>query len=96
MTLSDGNVPIGTYTFVNKTGARQVGYGSYPNNIGTIFHNNGGMLDGPAYHIGTPAQGGTVTLASITDGLSNTFRPSATSSSSFSSACTGACSPSRR
>jgi prepilin-type N-terminal cleavage/methylation domain-containing protein/prepilin-type processing-associated H-X9-DG protein len=69
---SDGNIPVGNYAFKNKTGSRQVGYGSYPNNIGTIFHNNGGMLDGPAYHIGTPAQGGTVTLASITDGLSNT------------------------
>jgi prepilin-type N-terminal cleavage/methylation domain-containing protein/prepilin-type processing-associated H-X9-DG protein len=69
---SDGNIPIGNYTFKNGTGARQVGYASYPNNIGTIFRNNGGMLDGPAYHMGTPAQGPTVTLASISDGLSNT------------------------
>ena len=70
---SDGNVPVGTYTFKNGiTGARQVGYGSYANNIGTVFTNNGGKHDGPAYHMGTPAQGGTVTLSSITDGTSNT------------------------
>ncbi len=69
---SDGNVPCGTVTMANGTGARQAGYTSYPNNIGTIFHNNGGMLDGPAYLMGSPGQGPTVTLASITDGTSNT------------------------
>jgi prepilin-type N-terminal cleavage/methylation domain-containing protein/prepilin-type processing-associated H-X9-DG protein len=69
---SDGNVPIGTYAFKNGTGSRQVGYGSYPNNIGTIFRNNGGVLDGPAYHMGTPSQGGTLGVARIKDGLSNT------------------------
>jgi prepilin-type N-terminal cleavage/methylation domain-containing protein/prepilin-type processing-associated H-X9-DG protein len=70
---SDGNIPVGTYTFKNGiTGARQQGYGSYPNNIGTIFHNNGGRFDGPASIIGQPAQGPIVSLASITDGLSNT------------------------
>jgi prepilin-type N-terminal cleavage/methylation domain-containing protein/prepilin-type processing-associated H-X9-DG protein len=67
---SDINVPVGTRA-VNSI-ARQVGYGSYPNNIGTIFRNNGGRLDGPAYHMGTPSQGGTLTLAKISDGLSNT------------------------
>jgi len=70
---SDINVPIGTRTFVNGVvGARQVHYGNYPNNVGTIFTNNGGKLDGPAYHMGTPAQGGTLTLNKISDGLSNT------------------------
>ena len=69
---SDTNVPDGPYTFVNGTGARQTGYGSYPNNIGTILKNNGGKLDGPAYHMGTPAQGGSITLAKVSDGLSNT------------------------
>jgi prepilin-type processing-associated H-X9-DG protein len=60
-------------TFKNGvSGARQQGYGSYPNNIGTIFTNNGGKHDGPAYHMGTPAQGGTITMARIKDGTSNT------------------------
>jgi prepilin-type N-terminal cleavage/methylation domain-containing protein/prepilin-type processing-associated H-X9-DG protein len=67
---SDINVPVGTRA-VNGI-ARQVGYGSYPNNIGTIFRNNGGKLDGPAYHMGTPSQGGTITLNKISDGLSTT------------------------
>jgi prepilin-type N-terminal cleavage/methylation domain-containing protein/prepilin-type processing-associated H-X9-DG protein len=69
---SDINVPIGTYGFKNGTGARQVGYGSYPNNIGTLFTNNGGRIDGPTYHMGTPGQGGTVTLAKVKDGTSST------------------------
>jgi prepilin-type N-terminal cleavage/methylation domain-containing protein/prepilin-type processing-associated H-X9-DG protein len=69
---SDINVPIGTYGFLNGTGSRQVGYGSYPNNIGTIFRNNGGRIDGPTYHMGTPSQGGTVTLSKVTDGTSHT------------------------
>jgi prepilin-type N-terminal cleavage/methylation domain-containing protein/prepilin-type processing-associated H-X9-DG protein len=69
---SDNNVPVGAYAFKNGTATRQVGYGSYPNNIGTIFTNNGGKLDGPAYHMGTPAQGGTITMARIKDGTSST------------------------
>src|SRR5262249_43258955 len=69
---SDGNVPIGTRTMSNGTGASQIAYSNYPNNIGTIYRNNGGVFDGPAYIIGQPATGGTVTLASITDGTSNT------------------------
>jgi len=69
---SDPNIPIGTYAFKNKTGSRQVGYSNYPNNIGTIFRNNGGKIDGPTYHMGTPKQGGTVTPAGIRDGFSNT------------------------
>src|SRR4051794_2713188 len=69
---SDGNVPIGSRTMSNGTGALQIGYTSYPNNIGTLYRNNGGTFDGPAYVIGQTATGGTVTLASITDGTSNT------------------------
>ena len=58
-------------------GPKPVGYANYPNNIGTIATNNGGSFDGPAYImaanlIPTLAQGGTVTLATITDGTSNT------------------------
>jgi prepilin-type N-terminal cleavage/methylation domain-containing protein/prepilin-type processing-associated H-X9-DG protein len=66
---SDGNVPSGTSTL--NSVARQVGYTSYPNNIGTFAQNNGGLLDGPAYILGG-SLGPTVTLANITDGLSNT------------------------
>jgi prepilin-type processing-associated H-X9-DG protein len=74
---SDANVPTFMYTLVNGSGSRQVGYANYPNNIGTIARNNGGSFDGPAYLMAAPlntalAQGGTVTLASITDGTSNT------------------------
>ena len=74
---SDGNVPTFSYTMMNGSGAKQVGYTSYPNNIGTIASNNGGSFDGPAYIMGAPlnatgTQGGTVTLATITDGTSNT------------------------
>ncbi len=70
---SDGNIPTGLRTFANGvTGARYWGYTSYPNNIGTIYTNNGNHFDGPAYMIGQPSTGPTVTIASITDGLSNT------------------------
>jgi prepilin-type N-terminal cleavage/methylation domain-containing protein/prepilin-type processing-associated H-X9-DG protein len=70
---SDGNVPLGTLTFRNGvTGARQQGYGSYPNNIGTVMNNWGNRFDGPAYVIGAPQNGPTVKFAGITDGLSNT------------------------
>jgi prepilin-type N-terminal cleavage/methylation domain-containing protein/prepilin-type processing-associated H-X9-DG protein len=70
---SDGNIPIGTYIFKNGvTGARQQGYGNYPNNIGTVMNNWGNRFDGPAYVIGAPQNGGIVKFASITDGLSNT------------------------
>ncbi len=75
---SDGNVPSITYTMKNGSGSRITGYGSYPNNLGTIYRNNGGNFDGPAYIMGsqlnptTVAQGPVVTLASVTDGTSNT------------------------
>ena len=67
---SDSNVPCGT-TAVGGV-ARQIGHSSYGNNIGTIYNLNGGMLDGPAYLMGQPAYGGTVAIASIVDGTSNT------------------------
>jgi prepilin-type processing-associated H-X9-DG protein len=65
---SDGNVPCGTYA-VSGPGARQIGYTSYPNNLGTIPTGNGDHYDGPAYFMGV---GGNVTVADITDGTSST------------------------
>ena len=67
---SDPNVPLMTATLFGVT--RQIGFSNYPNNIGTYLRNNGNMFDGPAYSMGVPSSGGTVTLASITDGTSNT------------------------
>ncbi len=74
---SDGNIPTYSYTLKNGNGSAQIGYTSYPNSLGTIVSNNGNSFDGPAYIMGPQlntalAQGGTVTLASITDGTSNT------------------------
>jgi prepilin-type N-terminal cleavage/methylation domain-containing protein/prepilin-type processing-associated H-X9-DG protein len=66
---SDANVPVGTSTLNGVS--RQVGYTSYPNNIGTFAQNYGGILDGPAYILGSTA-GPVVTIATITDGTSNT------------------------
>src|SRR3954453_19904610 len=43
---SDGNVPNGTATVGGAS--RQVGYTSYPNNIGTFARINGNLFDGPA------------------------------------------------
>ncbi len=64
---SDGNIPTSTSTLNGVS--RQVGYSSYGNSIGTYYVTSGGKLDGPAYRAGAdPA----VTLASITDGTSNT------------------------
>ncbi|AGA28907.1 DUF1559 family PulG-like putative transporter [Singulisphaera acidiphila] len=74
---SDGNVPCGTYP-VSGLAPRQVGYTSYPNNLGTTPTNNGGQYDGPAYFMGAAGIPSVarlapiVTLASITDGTANT------------------------
>src|SRR5262245_17244450 len=74
---SDSNVPCGTYD-VSGPGARQIGYTSYPNNLGTTPTNNGGRYDGPAYFMGASNVASvaglapTVTLAGITDGASST------------------------
>jgi prepilin-type N-terminal cleavage/methylation domain-containing protein/prepilin-type processing-associated H-X9-DG protein len=64
---SDANIPTTTSTLNGVS--RQVGYSSYGNNIGTFIGSSSNQIDGPAYRIGTDA---TVTLASITDGTSNT------------------------
>jgi prepilin-type N-terminal cleavage/methylation domain-containing protein/prepilin-type processing-associated H-X9-DG protein len=66
---SDSNIPSGTTTVGTMTGT--AGYTSYPNNIGTYARNFGNMFDGPAYEMGANF-GGTVSLATITDGTSNT------------------------
>ena len=50
---------------------RDFGDTNYYNNVGTLISRNGGTFDGPAY-IMSGAFGGTVTLAGITDGTSNT------------------------
>jgi prepilin-type N-terminal cleavage/methylation domain-containing protein/prepilin-type processing-associated H-X9-DG protein len=63
---SDSNVPSSTATLNGVVG--QIGYGSYPNSIGTLYWNQN-MLDGPSYRIGGEPN---VTLASVTDGTSNT------------------------
>jgi prepilin-type N-terminal cleavage/methylation domain-containing protein/prepilin-type processing-associated H-X9-DG protein len=74
---SDSNVPCGTYDVVG-VGPRQIGYTSYPNNLGTTPTNNGGRYDGPAYFMGAgdvasvAGLAPTVTLAGITDGTSST------------------------
>jgi len=74
---SDGNIPCGTTPsgqYPPSVGPRQIGYTSYPNNIGTTYNNNGGRIDGPAYIMGptTTSYGPTVQLSNITDGTSNT------------------------
>src|SRR5262249_58127137 len=43
-----------------------------PNTAGPSPRTTGTALDVPAYSMGVPSSGGTVTLASITDGTSNT------------------------
>jgi prepilin-type processing-associated H-X9-DG protein len=49
-----------------------VGASNYGNNIGTCLSFHGGTLDGPAYFVDTARYGPVVTLATITDGTSNT------------------------
>jgi prepilin-type N-terminal cleavage/methylation domain-containing protein/prepilin-type processing-associated H-X9-DG protein len=51
---------------------RDFGDTNYYNNLGTLPSLNGGRFNGPAYIVGYPALGPLVTLASITDGTSNT------------------------
>ena len=63
---SDGNSP----TFVRN--GVDTAKSNYGNNIGTCLSFNGGILDGPAYFVDTGKYGPVVTLASITDGTSNT------------------------
>ncbi len=63
---SDGNVPSTTTTVGGAS--KQISFTSYGNNIGTLYWNQS-AIDGPAYRIGGESN---VTLASITDGTSNT------------------------
>ena len=56
-----------------------LGYSSYTNNIGTVYTNNGGRFDGPAYKMGDTSHSTPPTLASITDGTTNTVIFSETS-----------------
>jgi prepilin-type N-terminal cleavage/methylation domain-containing protein/prepilin-type processing-associated H-X9-DG protein len=67
---SDANVPLQTASLGTLT--MQKAYSSYPNNIGTFPTNNSGIFDGPAYMMGMSQMGGTVTLATVIDGTSNT------------------------
>src|SRR4051794_4154375 len=69
---SDANIPSAAITVGTMTGLP--GYTSYPNNIGTFAPELAtGMIDGPAYYPGATApQSSVVTLATITDGTSNT------------------------
>jgi prepilin-type N-terminal cleavage/methylation domain-containing protein/prepilin-type processing-associated H-X9-DG protein len=61
--------------FIQRVGTtyngKDFGDTNYYNNLGTLISLNGGMLDGPAYIMGSTF-GGTVTLARVTDGTSNT------------------------
>jgi prepilin-type N-terminal cleavage/methylation domain-containing protein/prepilin-type processing-associated H-X9-DG protein len=63
---SDGNMPQWT-----NGGSPPFGVSNYPNSLGVCYQLNGGQFDGPAYWPGQ-TYGPTVTLASITDGTSNT------------------------
>jgi prepilin-type N-terminal cleavage/methylation domain-containing protein/prepilin-type processing-associated H-X9-DG protein len=67
---SDGN-PGGYATTLNGV-SRIPGATNYPNNIGTYCRNFANKYDGPAYAVGDPTNGSALTLASITDGTSNT------------------------
>jgi prepilin-type processing-associated H-X9-DG protein len=67
---SDGNIPSISITLPGGQSVLR-NYHSYPNNIGTWYRNNGNQYDGPAYQLGSTA-GPVVTLATITDGTSNT------------------------
>jgi prepilin-type N-terminal cleavage/methylation domain-containing protein/prepilin-type processing-associated H-X9-DG protein len=70
---SDGNIPsVLKPNPVTSTINLLLGYSSYPNNIGTTYTNNGGRFDGPAYKMGDTSHSTPLSLASITDGGSNT------------------------
>jgi prepilin-type N-terminal cleavage/methylation domain-containing protein/prepilin-type processing-associated H-X9-DG protein len=78
---SDGTIVGRAYTQVPTGASGYFGNCNYGNNIGTSLSFNGGMIDGPAYVMAQTAtggvtygsnNGGVVTMASITDGTSNT------------------------
>jgi len=68
---SDGNVPSGASSFPNGVSAIRA-FHSYPNNFGTWVGFTGGRFDGPAYQLGAGVRGTPVSIATITDGTSNT------------------------
>ena len=63
---SDGNDP--SYTF----NGFKPGMNSYGNNLGTCYTFNGNQFDGPAWRMEDTGKGPPTSLASITDGTSNT------------------------
>jgi prepilin-type processing-associated H-X9-DG protein len=67
---SDNNVPLSTVTVSGVSKPKN--YTNYVNNIGTWRGNNGKRFDGPAYTLGDSSLGGTITIAAIKDGASNT------------------------
>ena len=68
---SDGNSPTNTLAIPGTGNSPQLGRTNYGNNIGTCLTFNGGQMDGPAY-AANGSNGPVVTLASVTDGTSNT------------------------
>jgi prepilin-type processing-associated H-X9-DG protein len=70
---SDGNNPSPTVTF--NGASVPVASTNYPNSIGTTaVESTSGIIDGPAYYAGAinGPMGPVVTIASVTDGTSNT------------------------
>jgi prepilin-type N-terminal cleavage/methylation domain-containing protein/prepilin-type processing-associated H-X9-DG protein len=68
---SDTNDPSPTATL--GTFSAKVASTNYPNTIGVYVGNNNGQLDGPAWELPSAQNyGPMITLATVTDGLSNT------------------------
>jgi prepilin-type N-terminal cleavage/methylation domain-containing protein/prepilin-type processing-associated H-X9-DG protein len=71
--LCPSDTNVGGYSTTVYTGTSKVpGTSNYPNNIGTYSRNYGNKNDGPAWSLGDSTNGNPVTLATITDGTSNT------------------------
>jgi prepilin-type processing-associated H-X9-DG protein len=68
---SDGGSNASSTINVPGVGTKPYAGTNYANNQGNSRSFTGGMYDGPAYQLGV-SYGGTITLASITDGTSNT------------------------
>jgi prepilin-type N-terminal cleavage/methylation domain-containing protein/prepilin-type processing-associated H-X9-DG protein len=69
---SDPNVPSYQRKMTSGIGTYWIAWTNYPNNLGTIYNNNGGAFDGPAYAFNLPSYGPTLSLANIVDGTTNT------------------------
>jgi prepilin-type N-terminal cleavage/methylation domain-containing protein/prepilin-type processing-associated H-X9-DG protein len=67
---SDPNIPTSNATLAGVS--HQKGTANYVNNLGTYLGNNGGRFDGPAYTLGDSSKGGTIVIAQVKDGTSNT------------------------